>query len=115
MNMRASVSVICAVVALFPPMAPAETEWGRNPFVFGKKAETRPEKSGPAKPEREWPSVEMAIVQGNMRFAVVNGRKAAIGDSVDGAIISDITMESVTFVKNGRTFIKSVGEMDDAP
>lgn len=110
--MRVIAVITIAVSAIFIPTSEADDEWGRNPFTFGNSAEMTVEK-GVAKPRVSGLSVEMVLIHDGKQMAVVNGHKVGIADTVDGAIVTAISMDSVSFAKNGKTVVRRVGEYPD--
>jgi hypothetical protein len=101
-----------ALSTIFTRISEADEEWGRNPFTFGRSAETTVKK-GAAKPADSGLSVEMVLIHDGKQVAVVNGRKVGVNDTVDGAIVTGISMDSVSFVKNGKTVVRNVGDNPD--
>lgn len=110
--MRAIAVITIAVSAIFIPTSEADEEWGRNPFTFGHAVEMTV-KNGVAKPRDSALSVEMVLIHDGKRMAVVNGHKVGVNDTVDGATVTGISMDSVSFVKNGKPVIRRVGEYPD--
>jgi hypothetical protein len=104
--------ITLAVSAIFIPTSEADEEWGRNPFAFGRAVEMTV-KNGLAKPRDSALSVEMVLIHDGKQMAMVNGRKVEIADTVGGAVVTAISMDSVSFVKNGKTVVRSVGEHPD--
>jgi hypothetical protein len=116
MNALMRISVIVALVssAIFTSPLEAGEEWGRNPFAFGRASETAAGNGTErAKPGASPLAVEMVLIHADKRLAVVNGRTVAVNDVVDGAVVSGISMDSVSFVKNGKTVVRRVGENYD--
>lgn len=112
MNAAMRIAAVMAVSVSTVLTQPSEAgeEWGRNPFAFGNAAGIT-ERKASASP-KSWASaltVEMVLMHDNKPIAVVNGRKALVNDTVDGAVITSITMDSVSFAKDGKTVIRSVG------
>lgn len=110
--MRITAVITLAAFAIFAPPSEADEEWGRNPFTFGHAVEMTVKK-GVAKPRDFALSVEMVLIHDGKKLAVVNGRKVGIADTVEGAVVTGISMDSVSFVKNGKTVVRSVGEYPD--
>ncbi len=106
---------ISAVITLiFAQPSAADNGWDRNPFAFGHATETAAGNGTTrAKPVTSSLVVEMVLIHDGKRLAVVNGRKVAMNDMVDGAVVSGISMDSVSFVKNGKTVVRRVGEDTD--
>lgn len=112
--MRISVIVALAAPAIFTSPLEAGEEWGRNPFAFGPASETAAGNgTANAKPGASSLAVEMVLIHAGKRLAVVNGRTVAVNDVVGGAVVSGISMDSVSFVKNGKTVVRRVGENYD--
>lgn len=112
--MRVITVITIAVSAIFIPTSEADEEWGRNPFTFGHAVEmTVKNGAAHAKPGDSALSVEMVLIHDGKRMAVVNGHKVGVNDTVDGATVTGISMDSVSFVKNGKPVIRRVGEYPD--
>ena len=109
---RVIVVITLALSAISTTVSEADEEWGRNPFTFGSSDEMTVKK-GVAKPAGSGLSVEMVLIHDGKQMAVVNGRKVGVNDTVDGAVVTGISMDSVSFVKNGNTVVKRVGEYPD--
>ena len=109
----ASVAATLGMIASAPPVF-CDDGWGRNPFAFGRSAETAAGNATTrAKPVGSSLAVEMVFIHDGARLAVVNGRTVAVSDVVDGAVVSGIWMDSVSFVKNGKALVMRVGEGSD--
>lgn len=114
--MRISAVITLTASAIFAPPSEADGGWGRNPFAFGHASETAAGNGTTrAKPVSPALAVEMVLIHDGKTLAVVNGRKVAVNDMVDGAVVSGISMDSVSFVKNGKTVVRRVGEDTDEP
>jgi chromosome segregation ATPase len=99
------------VSTIFIPTSEADDEWNRNPFTFGHAVEmTVKNRAAHTKPGDSALSVEMTLIHDGKQVAVVNGRKVGIADTVEGATVTAISMDSVSFVKNGKTVVRSVGD-----
>lgn len=48
--------------------------------------------------------VSAVFISGDRRIAVINGQRLRVGESVGGAIISEILSNKVSFVRGDRTF-----------
>lgn len=111
---RTGVVITLLASAVFVPLSEADDGWARNPFAFGRASQTTAENGATrAKPVGSALAVEMVLIHDGKRLAVVNGRKVAVSDVVDGAVVSVISMDSVSFVKNGKTVVRRVGEDTD--
>jgi hypothetical protein len=110
--MRVIAIMTIAASAICAPFSEADDEWGRNPFTFGHAVEMTV-KNGAAKPRVSALSVEMVLIHDGKPMAVVNGHKVGIADTVDGAVVTGISMDSVSFAKNGKTVVRRVGEYPD--
>lgn len=112
MSMGASAGL--ALFAVFPSPLEAGEEWGRNPFAFGRANETATG-NGTAHTKHDGSalSVEMVMIHEGKSMAVVNGRAVAVDDVVNGAVVSGISMDSVSFTKNGKIVVRRVGEDSD--
>lgn len=112
--MRIGAITVLSIFAVFTSPIEAGEEWGRNPFAFGRANEaTDGNVAGRAKPGGSPLSVEMVMVHEGKSMAVVNGRTVAVNDVVNGAVVSGISMESVSFKKNGKIVVRRVGEDSD--
>ena len=112
--MRIGAVITLVASAIFAPASEAGDGWGKNPFAFGHASETAAGNGATrAKPGASSLAVEMVLIHDGKRFAVVNGRKVTVNDVVDGAVVSAISMDSVSFVKNGKTVVRRVGENPD--
>jgi len=112
--MRISAVITMAASCIFAPPSEADDGWGRNPFAFGHASQTAAGNGTThAKPVSSALAVEMVLIHDGKALAVVNGRKVAVNDVVDGAVVCGIWMDSVSFVKNGKTVVRRVGEDSD--
>ncbi|VAX16659.1 hypothetical protein MNBD_NITROSPINAE01-1329 [hydrothermal vent metagenome] len=76
----------------------------RNPFKFGyQKIETPPENKNTFK------KLTTILVSQNIKIAIINGHPFNVGDHIDGAVITEITIESVTTMKDGSTKVHLLG------
>jgi len=69
----------------------------RDPFLFAEKPETPAEKQE----KRKAPGLQMILIFGDARYVVIDGEKLGVGDAWDGAVIIDISMNSVKLLKDG--------------
>ncbi len=75
----------------------------RNPFKFGyQKVERPPENKNTFK------RLTTILVSENIKIAIINGLPFKVGDNVNGAVITDITIESVTTRKDDLTQVHSL-------
>lgn len=103
-----------AAFAILAHPSEADEGWGRNPFTFGNVGEMTVKKGAPnVKPRDLALFVEMVLIHDGKKLAVVNGRKVCVADIVEGAMVTGISVDSVTFEKNGKTVVRSVGEHPD--
>ncbi|MBF0293344.1 MAG: hypothetical protein HQK86_14440 [Nitrospinae bacterium] len=103
-----------ALFAVFASPLEADEEWGRNPFAFGR-ANATAAGNGTAHAKSSGPSlcVEMVMMHEGKSMAVINGRTVAVNDIVNGAVVTVISMDSVSFAKNGKTLVRRVGDDSD--
>ncbi|MBI4664934.1 MAG: hypothetical protein HY751_00845 [Nitrospinae bacterium] len=79
----------------------------RNPFIFGNEIEIHG-KSGQTVSRANGVKVEMTLIQGDKKLAVINGEKKTIGDMVGSAKILEITAEGVELSSKGRRWVCKV-------
>ena len=111
---RINAITVLALSAISVSPVEAGEEWGRNPFAFGRANGTA-SGNGTAHAKSSGPSlcVEMVMMHEGKSMAVVNGRTVAVNDIVNGAVITVISMDSVSFAKNGKTLVRRVGDDSD--
>lgn len=79
----------------------------KNPFVQIERFE----KPLPVVKKKEEAVLEVAGVIN--KKAIINGKLYRAGDEISGNVIQTITEEGVTFMKDGKTFMKKFTKEDD--
>jgi len=76
--------------------AQGESGAGRDPFTFGVTRHVVAMK-------RSAPKVEMILIHGDKRYAIIDGQKKLVGDALAGGVITAITLNSVMVDKSGES------------
>jgi hypothetical protein len=72
-----------------------------------------PAAAGPAQRAGPRWRLQSTLVADNRRLAVINGRRVAAGDTVDGATVREVRQEGVTLEVDGRRIeLRMLGTVD---
>lgn len=81
-------------------------DWGRNPFHMGAEKES----IIPLNTKDESQALRLIVIYGQKKIALFANMKYSVGDAVNGEIITDISIDSVTTLINGVAKIYRLGE-----
>lgn len=93
--------IFCLTIsALIFPAASAQNEPMRNPFLFGAGSDYNKADNDF---QGKFMGVSVILILKDRKLAMINGHMLSIGDTINKALITDIAIDSVTVLKNGKT------------